>query len=84
MQHSPPSSDAVPLLVRYLNKRYSNGTWANRDITLSAQAGEVLGILGPNGAGKSTLVRQITTELPANFGGGTCLGSRRGRPALRG
>ena len=46
-----------------LNKRYKDGTWANRDITFTIGEGELLGILGPNGAGKTTLVRQITTEL---------------------
>ena len=40
-----------------------NGIWANRDITLAVERGEILGILGPNGAGKTTLIRQITTEL---------------------
>ena len=49
--------------VRNLNKRYRSGTWANRDITLTVERGELLAILGPNGAGKTTLVRQITTEL---------------------
>ena len=52
-----------PIEVRSLHKRYKGGTWANRDITLSAVHGEILGIVGPNGAGKTTLVRQITTEL---------------------
>ena len=56
-----PSDPAIE--VRKLNKRYSNGTWANRDIDLDVAAGEVLAVLGPNGAGKTTLVRQITTEL---------------------
>ena len=56
-------SEAPPLEVRGLNKRYKNGTWANRDITFTVGEGELLGILGPNGAGKTTLVRQITTEL---------------------
>ena len=51
------------LEVRGLNKRYKDGTWANRDITFTIGEGELLGILGPNGAGKTTLVRQITTEL---------------------
>ena len=54
---------APPLEVCGLNKRYKNNVWANRDITLNANPGEILGILGPNGAGKTTLVRQITTEL---------------------
>ena len=54
--------------VRNLNKRYRNGTWANRDITLTVVRGELLAILGPNGAGKTTLVRQITTELVPTSG----------------
>ena len=59
----PSGQNSLPVEVRDLNKRYKGGVWANRDITLSARPGEVLGILGPNGAGKTTLVRQITTEL---------------------
>ena len=54
---------AAPLVVDRLNKRYDGGAWANRDISLTAERGEILGILGPNGAGKTTMVRQITTEL---------------------
>ena len=54
---------ARPVEVSNLSKMYRNGTWANRDITLAVERGEILGILGPNGAGKTTLVRQITTEL---------------------
>lgn len=61
--------EGTPLVVRDLNKRYSNGIWANRGITFEAEPGEVLGILGPNGAGKTTLVRQITTELLPTAGG---------------
>ena len=52
-----------PVEVRNLTKRYKDGTRANRDITLTIERGELLGIVGPNGAGKTTLVRQITTEL---------------------
>jgi len=54
---------SIPLEVRSLSKRYKGGVWANRDINLTGNPGEILGILGPNGAGKTTLVRQITTEL---------------------
>ncbi|MQF67526.1 ABC transporter ATP-binding protein [SAR202 cluster bacterium AD-802-F09_MRT_200m] len=59
----PEATEVPPLVVRNLNKRYKSGTWANRDVDLTLNAGEILGILGPNGAGKTTLVRQITTEL---------------------
>ncbi len=61
--YPPVEFSGPPLVVRDLNKRYKNGTWANRDISLTTEPGEILGILGPNGAGKTTLVRQITTEL---------------------
>ena len=54
---------APPVDVKQLSKRYKNGVWANREISLTVEPGELLGILGPNGAGKTTLVRQITTEL---------------------
>lgn len=60
--------DTRPVEVTDLNKRYKNGTWANRDITFAVERGEILGILGPNGAGKTTLVRQITTELMPTSG----------------
>ena len=65
-RHSLDSSlmaENPPLVVRNLNKRYKGGIWANRDINLTGNRAEILGILGPNGAGKTTLVRQITTEL---------------------
>ncbi len=58
-----PNIGELPVEVSDLNKRYKNGTWANRDITFTVGEGELVGILGPNGAGKTTLVRQITTEL---------------------
>ena len=57
-----------PIEVRDLNKRYKDGPQANRDISLSVNWGEALGVLGPNGAGKTTLVRQITTELVPTSG----------------
>ncbi len=52
-----------PIEVRNLNKQYKDGPQANRDISLTFNWGEAVGVLGPNGAGKTTLVRQITTEL---------------------
>ena len=63
LHRAEPTGTPVPLVVEDLHKKYRNGTWANRGISLQAFPGEVLGILGPNGAGKTTLVKQITTEL---------------------
>ena len=60
--------NAPPIEVRDLNKRYKNGTWGNRDLSLTVEHGELLSILGPNGAGKTTLVRQVTTELVPTSG----------------
>jgi len=62
------ATDYPSLVVQNLSKQYKGGVWANRDITLTGNSGEILGILGPNGAGKTTLVRQITTELMPTSG----------------
>ncbi|MEW6366503.1 MAG: ABC transporter ATP-binding protein [Acidobacteriota bacterium] len=46
--------------IRNLTKRYSDGTEALRDFSLSVEEG-VLGLLGPNGAGKTTLMSMLAT-----------------------
>ncbi|MFC3093962.1 ABC transporter ATP-binding protein [Alteromonas sediminis] len=46
------------LSVKHVNKTYSDGTHALRDINLELPNGMV-GLLGPNGAGKSTLMRTL-------------------------
>ncbi len=45
--------------VNNVHKRFKNGVYALRGLTLQAQKGEIYGLLGPNGAGKSTLIRVI-------------------------
>ena len=44
-----------------------------RDITLGAEAGQILALIGPNGAGKSTLLRTLAGQL-APMGGAVLLG----------
>jgi lipopolysaccharide export system ATP-binding protein len=39
-----------------------------RDVSVTADTGEVVGILGPSGAGKSTLFRAVTGELVPSAG----------------
>jgi iron complex transport system ATP-binding protein len=39
-----------------------------RDLTLTAHAGEIVGIIGPNGAGKSSLLRVISGTLAPSRG----------------
>jgi ABC-2 type transport system ATP-binding protein len=56
------------LEIQNLSKVYGRDVWANDDISLSVQAGEVFGLLGPNGAGKTTLVNQVIGLLAPSAG----------------
>lgn len=53
--------------VRNLTKRYGD-LIAIRDISFTADKGQILGFLGPNGAGKTTTMRVITGYMPASTG----------------
>ncbi|NBA84660.1 ATP-binding cassette domain-containing protein [Emticicia sp. CRIBPO] len=50
----------MKLSVSGLNKTYSNGVHALKDVNLTINQG-MFGLLGPNGAGKSSLMRTIAT-----------------------
>jgi len=52
-----------------VTKSYDAGkTFANEDLTLTVEPGEVYGLLGPNGAGKTTLVKQVIGLLKPDRG----------------
>ena len=60
-----PSSNV--LVAEHLRKFYGPRL-ALRDLSLSLQAGRILGFLGPNGAGKTTSIRILTTIMEPDGG----------------
>ncbi|MBO2445595.1 ATP-binding cassette domain-containing protein [Actinomadura barringtoniae] len=48
---------------------------AVRGVTLSVEAGEIVGFLGPNGAGKTTTLRMLATLLRPTSGSATVAGA---------
>ena len=46
-----------------------------RDVSLTVQPGDVVGLSGPNGSGKSTLLRTLATLIRPSEGSGTVLGA---------
>ncbi|MFM5956777.1 MAG: ATP-binding cassette domain-containing protein, partial [Dolichospermum sp.] len=57
----------MQLIIQNLNKTYSNGVQALKDVSLTINKG-MFGLLGPNGAGKSSLMRTIATLQEADSG----------------
>jgi ABC-2 type transport system ATP-binding protein len=63
-----------------LSKSYGSFV-ALESLTLSLEAGEVLGVLGPNGAGKTTAIRVLTTILDPSRGRFSVAGVSHTRPS---
>lgn len=57
----------MELIIKNLDKKYSNGVHALNDVNLTIQKG-MFGLLGPNGAGKSSLMRTLATLQDADSG----------------
>ena len=58
----------APLLeVKNVTKRFG-GVVANRNISLSVQRGDIVGLIGPNGSGKTTLFNSIVGYHPIDEG----------------
>lgn len=54
------SLEEKPILrISGLNKTYSGGFQALKDINLDIERGEIVALLGPNGAGKTTLISVV-------------------------
>jgi branched-chain amino acid transport system ATP-binding protein len=60
--------DMTALLELKNVSRSFGGIHAIRNVSLTIQPGQILGLIGPNGAGKSTLVNVITGVHPATAG----------------
>jgi branched-chain amino acid transport system ATP-binding protein len=60
--------DSQPLLSVKNVQRSFGGLIALRDVDLSVNPGEIVGLIGPNGAGKTTLFNIIAGSLPPSRG----------------
>jgi len=64
------------LAIEHVSKSFG-ATRAVDDVSLSIEAGEIVGLVGENGAGKTTLMRIVAGELTADagtIGGATSIG----------
>jgi ABC-2 type transport system ATP-binding protein len=57
----------MELVIKNLDKKYSNGVHALDGVSLTIKKG-MFGLLGPNGAGKSSLMRTLATLQDADSG----------------
>jgi branched-chain amino acid transport system ATP-binding protein len=58
----------APLLSAQGLRKDFGGLHVVRDMFLTLEIGQILGVIGPNGAGKSTLFNLLSGSLPLNAG----------------
>jgi len=64
----PASETRRPMMGWLAGHRAAERVFALRDISFTADAGEIVGLVGPNGSGKSTLLRVLATLEQADVG----------------
>ncbi len=70
----PVGSKIQPVLrLEHLTKRYGSFTALN-NLTLSLNAGQILGLIGPNGAGKTTTIKILVGLIRPTSGKATIAG----------
>ena len=52
--------------LRQFSAGYPGRDWTVRNVDLTIQPGETVGLIGPNGSGKTTLIREIVARLGAD------------------
>jgi ABC-2 type transport system ATP-binding protein len=71
---SPAEAGETPVIrLEHLTKRYGTFT-ALDDLTLSLNAGQILGLIGPNGAGKTTTIKILVGLIRPTSGTATIAG----------
>jgi len=71
MLHTTHQRSLQESFIRLFQRRQLNTDdyfWALRNVTLTIDAGDCIGIIGPNGSGKSTLLKLITGIIQPDTG----------------
>ena len=68
------SGTSTAVVADRLTKTYAGDVTAAKDVSLRAEAGEIVAVVGPNGAGKSTTLNMISGLLHPTSGGATVAG----------
>src|SRR3990172_2412185 len=70
IHHDRPRSfqEALVDVVRLRKKNRRELFWALRDLNLSINSGETVGLIGPNGSGKSSVLKLIAGIIEPTLG----------------